>query len=65
VPPKKKAITPHNEGKHSVSVYEYKSTMMNTTLYEPVCTCGWSSPRYMTKALAQGIAENHANNPDL
>jgi len=65
VPPKKKAITPQHGGKHNVSVYEYKSTMMNTTLYEPVCTCGWSYPRFLTPEPAQVVADNHLNNPIL
>jgi len=62
MPPKKKA-TPKAPSSHDIEVVEYKSPMMMRTLYEPTCSCGWSSPRYLTKALAQGIAENHLNNP--
>ena len=62
MPPKKKAA-PKAPSSHEPRVVEYKSTMMNRTLYEPYCSCGWSDVRFFTKGQALEVAEAHANNP--
>jgi hypothetical protein len=62
MPPKKKAA-PKAPSSHEPRVVEYKSTMMNRTLYEPQCSCGWNDYRYLTKEQATDAGNAHANNP--
>jgi len=62
VPPKKKtAVATPSE--HEPSVVIYKSTMMNTTLYTPTCSCGWEAPRWFQESLALDEAKAHAESP--
>jgi len=63
MPPKKKVATPRVATDHDTEVVEYKSAMMMRTFYEPTCSCGWGSLRYLTKPQALAAAEKHAKNP--
>ena len=57
MPPKKKAPAPSTG--HETGIDEYKSTMMNMTLYGPYCSCGWSDVRYFTEGQAKARNDQH------
>jgi hypothetical protein len=58
MPPKKKQAPVSTSG-HDVEITEYKSAMMNRTLYEAYCSCGWWPARFFTKAQAENEAKAH------
>jgi len=60
MPPKKKAVAPKEITDHEPDVEVYKSTMLNATLYTPVCSCGWEAPRWFSEAMALDEAKAHA-----
>ena len=51
-PQSKASANPKSKG-HVTEVEAYSSKVMNTTLYQPLCSCGWQEPRYPTQARAQ------------
>jgi len=59
----KKAVAEKAPSDHEAKVEAYKSAMLNTTLYEPFCPCGWSSPRCFTESQAQQVAKAHVADP--
>lgn len=62
MPPKKKATPVPEQKGHDAQVEEYRSSMLNTTLYEAWCSCGWSLPRYFKKSQAENEVKKHLEN---
>jgi hypothetical protein len=62
MPPKKKTAPTPAPSNHEAQVEAYKSAMLNTTLYEPWCSCGWSLPRYFKESQAEAEVKRHLEN---
>lgn len=58
---KPKAEKPKVKG-HITSVEPYASKAMNTTLHQPLCSCGWQEPRYPNEKKAQARCAWHLMN---
>jgi len=44
---------------HAITIETYKSAMMNTSLYQPLCNCGWETPRWFSEEKAKGAGAEH------
>lgn len=58
----KKKAAPEAPKDHDAQVEEYRSSMLNTTLYEAWCNCGWSLPRFFKKVQAETEVKRHLEN---
>lgn len=56
-----KKVATAGSGSHIITTEPYKSQMMNRTLHEPVCSCGWVGSRWSTAQAALEAGEVHAN----
>jgi len=56
---KKTAVATKEPSGHEPEIEEYKSTFMNTTLYQPFCSCGWEDARWFTEHQAKAAWARH------
>ena len=55
----KKPKTAEANSFHEIEIEVYKSSMMNTDLHQPLCSCGWEDARWFTEAQAKAAAAKH------
>lgn len=43
---RRKAEVETPSGDHAIRIEQTKSVMMNRDLFQPICTCGWTTPKW-------------------
>jgi hypothetical protein len=46
-------------GEHRIRIEQTKSQMMNRDLFQPICSCGWTTPKWGTEGQAFVAGGNH------
>jgi hypothetical protein len=56
--------TPTPVGNHAITIEATKSQMMNRELFQPICICGWTTPKWGSHGQAFVAGGKHTAEQD-